>query len=387
MNLSIACSICVTKYVLQFIDFDMRKRTFKKRVLAVVCLALAIALFGCSSADDETNTQKIEVNETGNVPETIEDQEQVKEDLNDYKTAPFKAVCKETIKIRFGPSVDDDVKGYVRKGDFFEVYETVEKDGYIWNRIASDAWIANDGTWLERVPYDTDFSYVKADLLVVKEFPEKIEGSFYYSSGGTVYSKGNETFSFQKADNGFIDRIQYKSKGEANVIDENGKEVIMPEETSYDLTWAFPFGISPFCYQNSVYNTQVERDYDSQGNIVKEKTFGPHSYVYNADGTLKQMVYKYDQSSAEYTVSYFYDDGRLKKTVAEQYDPQGDDFFNGMMETHELEYNGNLVFVIPTEMGNIFAETYKCFRLDEKGRIIEEYEIHALWHDWFYHYK
>ena len=38
--------------------------------------------------------------------------------------------------------------GETSKPAKFDVYEIVQNQGYIWYRIATNMWIANDGTWV-----------------------------------------------------------------------------------------------------------------------------------------------------------------------------------------------------------------------------------------------
>ena len=65
-------------------------------------------------------------------------------------SSSFKAVTKEELNVRKGPGLSYDVVRVLPLGSTVEVFETKTADGYTWNRIGDDEWIADDGTWLEK---------------------------------------------------------------------------------------------------------------------------------------------------------------------------------------------------------------------------------------------
>jgi len=360
----------------------------KKKTKILLVAMMLLFLFGCSDRRKENENTADQPSEASENKE-VEKEPETTEDLTDYKTAPFKATCGETIKIRSTPSTSGSVKGYVRKGDYFEVYETKENEGYVWNRIGPDAWIANDGTWLKRVSYDTEFKLPDCDLLVLKELPNKIEGTFYSTSGGSLYTKGNETYTISKDTNGMISKVMRYQNVESNYLDENLQEHVEKEERTDELWYALRFGVSPFLYQNNTYNNETVFKYDDHGNLTYVGNKGNLSsteYTYNSNDKLISTFDTYHNDDYTTSRTYTYKDGLLVKIEQSSADPTGDEFSNGVMEINELEYNGNLIFCTATYAGMILDDTDYFFRIDDKGRIIEEYEIHMGWHDWLYSY-
>lgn len=52
--------------------------------------------------------------------------------------------------IRSDASVNSDTIGISASGSKYPYYETKEADGYTWYRIATDAWIADNGSWITK---------------------------------------------------------------------------------------------------------------------------------------------------------------------------------------------------------------------------------------------
>ena len=49
------------------------------------------------------------------------------------------------------PSTKGKYLATIQKGDYFEVFETKEAEGYTWIRIFDSVWVADDGTWMEKI--------------------------------------------------------------------------------------------------------------------------------------------------------------------------------------------------------------------------------------------
>jgi len=63
-------------------------------------------------------------------------------------------IVANNIKIRSTPSAPKDNSnkvGNVKKDETYTVYETTSNEGYTWYRIGNDQWIADDGTWVEKI--------------------------------------------------------------------------------------------------------------------------------------------------------------------------------------------------------------------------------------------
>ena len=65
--------------------------------------------------------------------------------------ALFRAKTLYEIRVRRGPGTDYDALRVLPPGSIVDVYETKTSGGYSWNRIGENEWIANDGSWLEKV--------------------------------------------------------------------------------------------------------------------------------------------------------------------------------------------------------------------------------------------
>ncbi len=63
----------------------------------------------------------------------------------------FTAKTLVELNVRKGPSTDDEVSRVLPQGSTIEVYETKTAGGYTWNRIGDGEWVADDGSWLEKI--------------------------------------------------------------------------------------------------------------------------------------------------------------------------------------------------------------------------------------------
>ena len=71
---------------------------------------------------------------------------------SEAQTGPlFKAKTLVELNVRKGPSTDDEVSRVLPQGSTIEVYETKTAGGYTWNRIGDGEWVADDGSWLEKI--------------------------------------------------------------------------------------------------------------------------------------------------------------------------------------------------------------------------------------------
>ena len=57
-------------------------------------------------------------------------------------------VLTTNLNIRAAADKDSACLGQTNYPAKFDVYEIVQHQGYIWYRIATRMWIANDGTWV-----------------------------------------------------------------------------------------------------------------------------------------------------------------------------------------------------------------------------------------------
>ena len=58
-------------------------------------------------------------------------------------------VITTNLNIRYEASKDSAYMGQTNAPAQYDVYEIVQNEGYIWYRIDTHKWIANDGTWVK----------------------------------------------------------------------------------------------------------------------------------------------------------------------------------------------------------------------------------------------
>ena len=73
-------------------------------------------------------------------------------------------VLVEKLRIRTSPGLDGEVIGYANPG-FYNYLETVEKDGYVWYRIADNNWIASNDEWTKVYPAKPKDEYIQFKVL------------------------------------------------------------------------------------------------------------------------------------------------------------------------------------------------------------------------------
>ena len=66
-----------------------------------------------------------------------------------YKVIGTARVITNNLNIRSGPSKYTDYLGQTNYPAMYDVYEITQNEGYIWYRIDTSKWIANDGTWVQ----------------------------------------------------------------------------------------------------------------------------------------------------------------------------------------------------------------------------------------------
>ncbi len=66
-----------------------------------------------------------------------------------YKVIGTAKVITTNLNIRTAASKNSGWVGSTNYPAQYDVFEIVQNEGYVWYRIASSQWIANDGTWVE----------------------------------------------------------------------------------------------------------------------------------------------------------------------------------------------------------------------------------------------
>lgn len=76
-------------------------------------------------------------------------------------------VIVENLRVRTSPNLSGEVLGHATEG-YYDYYETVEADGYIWYRIADNQWIASNDDWTVVYPKKVD-EYIQFKVLDKKD--------------------------------------------------------------------------------------------------------------------------------------------------------------------------------------------------------------------------
>lgn len=73
-------------------------------------------------------------------------------------------VLVDNLRVRCEPRINGNVIGYVKKGGIYNDLEEVSNDGYVWHKIDNNMWIADEGSWLEKLQI-TDYKSLYIELL------------------------------------------------------------------------------------------------------------------------------------------------------------------------------------------------------------------------------
>ena len=69
----------------------------------------------------------------------------------DRESVLYQIRIKSEIRIRPSASTSGSIIGHVYEGDICNAYEMITANDYTWYRIGQNQWIADDGTWTERI--------------------------------------------------------------------------------------------------------------------------------------------------------------------------------------------------------------------------------------------
>lgn len=161
-----------------------------KKLVLIFLLCLCVS--GCSQRKESTKIENllVIVDDEGNENDIAENptENTIEEDYSeDVQVVYYKPTT--TIKIRKKPSKDSFQAGIVTENDYFEIKESVENEGLTWHKLNNEAWIADDGTWIEEykeIPKKIDYQKIYTELggytkviinwggqITEKEFPDK----------------------------------------------------------------------------------------------------------------------------------------------------------------------------------------------------------------------
>lgn len=66
------------------------------------------------------------------------------------------------LNVRTQPVPSSDSLGFAPQG-YYNYYEKVENEGYLWYRIADNQWVANNGEWVEEYAAKPQEKYIKLE--------------------------------------------------------------------------------------------------------------------------------------------------------------------------------------------------------------------------------
>lgn len=227
-------------------------------------ISLPVFKFGntvnnANETDTYVNETNIEQNNSSvNNESLINDSKEQQNSNNDQLIKQYRIRIKSntTINIRSDHSLDSQKVGTVSSGEVYDVYDSTFVDGYSWHKIGINMWIADDGTWTEKVSDD----YV--------EIPITFSNTYV---GNTVY------FGEYEQNNNFSDGNE---EIEWIILDNDGSKMLL---------------LSKYALDSKIYNNSFSTWQDSS---IREWL---NNYFYNTAFTDQQKCYiKNVTNSTEY---------------------------------------------------------------------------------------
>ena len=257
----------------------------------------------------------------------------------------FCVKAEKDIELLERPSMETRyIRGILKKGDCFEIYEQINYEGKTWDRIATDIWFVESED-----SYSTIESIPEIDIHVgAFDKPTKFAID---SSIATLSYKGDELVSIQLSD------PYYGSTGNDQYFHQYPG--LIPE---YD------------------FGPGVTTTYDNSGRIIEQSYVGHsstihRSYIYDDKNRIISIDiwYKSPGDSGNLEFYEYSDDGKLIKQFSDS-----TAYNNRYTYGDEFEYNGNLVFNYYSfysycEEFSSFRGFQQLFRYDSSGRLIQIY--------------
>ena len=345
-------------------------RSMKKIIIFGLSILMLLCLFGCSRTNEGNNENNEKPEKNQNIPEDTEENNNIQDDS---VVLPIWAESKEVIKIRAGYSTSYNRVGYVRPGDVFVVYEQIENEGYLWNRIGIDEWIADDGSWLN---YDIAATKTKINLFSLSKLPESLEINY------VNYSKDITNMTWH---------VELTKDSTGNIIGFNEIWYYGSENSSSHPGDDYRFGTIQHLY----YGKNTTHDYDTKGNVVKETYISPYGvafikdYLFDDSGKLSKIInYQDGYPSLDHAIisTFEYDNN----DITENMHLQGSD----ILTYYHYMLNGNIVFQYSKDM-DVNNEKdiddlhlVSFYRFDSEGDIAEEFNLGGdrCYMDFIYNY-
>ena len=237
------------------------------------------------------------------------------------------------------------IQAVLQKGDCFKIYDQINCQGEIWNRISKDLWFVGSDdccSVIESLPtIDVDFKEFHKPVKVVFGSEEEI-----------LHYNGNDLVLIEKSE---------------NYYGNNGTDAFF----SLLSSWMFP---------NYRYGPGVTNKYDESGRISEQSvvvygTTVHQTYTYDSNNRIisKDEWYKSPGDSGNLVHYEYYEDGKLKRFYI---DPG--DYDNKYTWGCEFEYNGNLVFqndifYFIGKENEMSHNLQQLLRFDDLGRLVQVY--------------
>lgn len=323
------------------IEIMIRKNTITILLSVLVLFLLA----ACATVDSSTHRgeKSYKTYKTESAEEKSDEQEVQNQEEEQKEHLYLRALT--NVRLRKEPSTKGEYLATIQKGDCFEVFETKKADGYTWNRIFDNLWIADNGKWLEKIE-----SLPETELnLTGFDNPTKIVD--HYDTKTVTH------------------RLEY--------IDDE-LQTVAYEDSSDGSVRVTDFAETDLILRS--YGKYVTTIRDEEGRIIEQRVPEGHdsitvrTFSYND----KNQITAVGVCDSEYPgcgwIWYFdyYDDGKLCR----RYD-------NMSSVTNEFLYNGNLVYAFLKDTDTGEASPLGLFRFDSKGRIIQ-YSWGGMLHDYYY---
>ncbi len=349
----------------------------KKFFTIIFSFLFLFCLISCSKTKTDDNqvmdvNENNQINQEGNTAEEI-DIGVEEETQNEVSVFPIWVESKETIKIRSGSSTSFDRIGYAKPGDKFMVFEQVENEGYTWNRIGRNEWIADDGSWLNRINGTTNG---RQNLFSFTKLPNSIKTNYIEYSKDRVITTWFCEFEKDSSGNitGYNEIWNYDTEGSS---DHPGD--------------SYRFGT----IQHPCYGKTTKHEYDAKGNIVKET-------LNTSYGGVMTKEFLYDESGKLVAIiNYQSGYPSLNSAIVSRFDYEDNSIFEKqywqdteLEEYYIYELNGNMAFQymnsIDKNSGAILDDSrlYSFYRFDSDGDIIEVFDLNGdhCFIDFLYNY-
>lgn len=319
----------------------------KKTLIVIACLFLSLMLFACTSSSEKSKDDKSNQNqETGTSPDI---KETINDDPSDFLTAPYKAKAVEDMEIYSDTSEDSLLKGYVRSGDVFEIYETSQTEDGIWCRIAKDFWIKNNGdSSLEKIPYNTDIDYIHDEI----SFDSALD-----CQTAVYYERYNDGIPIS-GERDHADSVETEYDDEGRIVTET---LYLTYYGGHQEKKIYQYKYEP---DNTIY-VKIDSYYDDGGRGYDEL------FIFTFDEKGRLLTESISDGSS----------GNILQTITHEYNEKGNIILlgresdNPYISDEIFEYNGNIRFQYSSKVDedDDYTKETIVYRYDSESNKIERF--------------